>query len=129
MQVLSRIEPQRRRIALVALAALVAAVALAVIARPAGAAPLETTVARSCPGFKVLHNDRIGAAIFPAGTYTITNEDAGLTCKSSVELFARFLEDYDGVLPTPWKVAPEASGKSSFTRGALPGFSVELTKQ
>jgi hypothetical protein len=127
MQELSRIEPRRGHIALTALVALLAVVALAVVARPAGAAPGATETPKPCPNFRVLHNDRIGPAVFPAGNYTITLEDSSLTCKSGGELFARFLEDYDGVLPTPWKVAPEASGKSSFTRGALPGFSVELT--
>jgi hypothetical protein len=124
MQALSRSEPRRGRIALVALVGLLAATALAFAARPAGAAPAAT-----CPGFRVLHNDRIGAAVFPAGTYTVTNEDASLTCKSSAELFARFLEDYDGVLPTPWKVMSEGSGKAAFGRGTQPGFSVALTKK
>lgn len=105
---------------------MLAALALLVAARPAGAAP-TTPTPKACPGFRVLHNDRIGPAVFPAGTYTITLEDESLTCKSGAELFARFLEDFDGILPAPWKVAPEASGKSAFTRGALPGFSVELT--
>jgi hypothetical protein len=127
MQALSRIEPRHGRTALAALVALLAIVALALVARPAGAAPTPTQTPKACPGFRVLHNDRIGPAVFPAGNYAITLEDSSLTCKSGAELFARFLEDYDGVLPTPWKVAPEASGKSSFTRGALPGFSVELT--
>jgi hypothetical protein len=128
MQALSQFEPRRRRIALLTLVALLAATALALAARPAGAAPLETTATKSCPGFKVLHNDRIGAAVFPAGTYTVTNEDAGLTCKSSAELFARFLEDFNGILPAPWKTVAEGSGKASFTRASQPGFSVALTK-
>jgi hypothetical protein len=125
MQALSQFEVRRGRIALLALVALLAATALALAARPAGAA----TATKSCPGFKVLHNDRIGAAVFPAGTYTVTNEDAGLTCKSSAELFARFLEDFNGVLPTPWKTVAEGSGKASFTHASQPGFSVALTKK
>ncbi|MBS1883602.1 MAG: hypothetical protein JSS97_11680 [Actinobacteria bacterium] len=127
MQALSRIEPRRGRIALVALIGLCAAVALALAARPAGAAapPAKPT---ACLGFRVLHNDRIGAAVFPAGSYTITLQDPSLDCKSSAELFARFLEDYDGVLPKPWTVANEGSGKAAFLRnGTSPGFSVELT--
>jgi hypothetical protein len=82
---------------------------------------------KACPGFSVLHNDRIGTAVFPAGTYTVNLEDPSLNCKSSAELFARFLEDWDGNLPKPWTVAGEASGKASFNRGSLGGFSVELT--
>jgi hypothetical protein len=126
MQALSRSEPRRGHIVVLALVGLVAAVALAVAARPAGAATPTT-----CPGFRVLHDDRIGAAVFPAGSYTITLQASNLTCKSSAELFARFLEDYDGVLPTPWQVANEGSGKASFLRAVsgseVPGFAVELT--
>jgi hypothetical protein len=124
MQALSRFGPRRGCIALLVLIGLLTATALALAARPADAAPAST-----CPGFRVLHNDRIGAAVFPTGTYTVTNEDSSLTCKSSAELFARFLEDYDGILPTPWKVVSEGSGKAAFGRGALPGFSVALTKK
>jgi len=126
MQELSRIEPRRGRIALVALIGLLAATALALVARPAAAANPTT-----CPGFRVLHNDRIGAATFPAGSYTVTLQDTSLDCKSSAALFARFLEDYDGVLPKPWVVSNEGPGKASFLRaisgGTIPGFSVELT--
>lgn len=126
-QALSRTGPRRSRALTIAFGALIAALALAVLARPAGAAP-KTPTPKPCPSFRVLHNDRIGPAVFPAGDYTITLEDESLTCTRGGELFGRFLEDFDGVLPTPWKVAPEASGQSSFLRGALPGFSVELTK-
>jgi hypothetical protein len=126
MQELSRSEPRRGRTVVLALIGLLAAVALAFAARPAGAATATT-----CPGFRVLHNDRIGTAIFPAGTYTITLQAASLDCKSSAALFARFLEDYDGVLPKPWAVSNEGSGKASFLRtvtgGTVPGFAVELT--
>jgi hypothetical protein len=123
----SRFGPRRAGALTLALGALLVALALVFAARPAGAAPTPTETPKACPGFRVLHNDRIGPAVFPAGTYAITLEDKSLTCKAGGELFARFLEDFDGVLPTPWKVSPEASGKASFTRGALPGFSVELT--
>jgi hypothetical protein len=125
---LSRFEPRRSRATLIALGALIAI--LVVAARPAGAVPPPALPApKPCPSFSVLHNDRIGAAVFPAGSYAITLEAPSLTCKSGGELFARFLEDFDGVLPTPWKVAPEGSGKSAFLRGTQPGFSVELTKK
>jgi hypothetical protein len=122
MQGLSRIEPRRGRTVILAIAGLVVAAALILSARPAGAAAPAT-----CPSFRVLHNDRIGAAVFPAGNYTITLEDSTLTCKSGGELFARFLEDFDGNLPKPWKPVAEGSGKASFTRGTLPGFSVTLS--
>jgi hypothetical protein len=124
MQALSRIEPRHGRTAIVAVVAILAAFGVMLLSRPAGAA-----TPTSCPGFRVLHNDRIGAAVFPAGTYTVNIEGEGLNCKSSAELFARFLEDYDGNLPKPWKVSGEASGKAAFLKGAEAGFSVELTKK
>jgi hypothetical protein len=129
IHVLSRFEPPRSRGALIALGALIAAVALAFGARPAAAAtmPAAAPATKSCPSFRVLHDNRIGAAVLPAGNYMITLEDTSLTCKSGAELFARFLEDFDGVLPAPWKVAPESSGKAAFPRGSRPGFSVALT--
>jgi hypothetical protein len=127
MQELSRIEPRRGRIALIALIGLLAVAGLALAARPAGAAAPGANPT-TCPGFRVLHNDRIGAAVFPAGTYTVTIQDTSLNCKSSAALFARFLEDYDGVLPKPWIVANEGPGKAAFLRnGTSPGFAVELT--
>jgi hypothetical protein len=127
-QPVSLTRPRRSRALSIALGALIAALALAILARPAGAAVAPTATPKACPSFRVLHNDRIGPAVFPAGDYTITLEDESLTCTTGGTLFARFLEDFDGSLPAPWKVAPEASGKSSFLRGALPGFSVELTR-
>jgi hypothetical protein len=134
-QKISRTEPRRMQAVLIAAGALIALIAL-LAARPAGAAqapmkpaPAPAPSSKSCPSFSVLHNDRIGPAIFPAGKYTITLESASLDCKTGSELFARFLEDFDGVLPSPWKVSPEASGRASFLRGAVPGFSVELTKK
>jgi hypothetical protein len=104
---------------------LVAAFSLALIAALSivalnGAAP---AAAAPCPSFKVLHDDRIGAANLPAGSYEVTVE-AGLGCQAASQLFARFLQDWDGNLPKPWRVVAEGSGKASFTRGAMPGFSV-----
>ncbi len=99
----------------IALALLAALTALALsAATPASAA--------SCPSFRVLHDDRIGAAVLPAGNYEVTVE-TGLSCQAASQLFARFLEDWDGVLPKPWRVVAEGSGRVSFTRGDLPGFS------
>lgn len=97
-----------------ALVAALSVLALSVAA-PASAA--------TCPSFKVLHNDRIGPANLPAGTYTLTT-DAGLSCQAASQLFTRFLQDWDGNLPKPWRVVAEGTGKASFTRGSLPGFSV-----
>lgn len=99
------------------------ATALAALALSAAAAPAITPV--SCPSFKVLHDDRIGAAVLPAGSYRIeTAPAADLTCAAASKLFARFLEDYDGRLPAPWRVVAQGSGKATFDRGAQAGFSV-----
>jgi hypothetical protein len=79
--------------------------------------------ATSCSGFRVLHDDRIGPAVLPAGNYTIT-PSSGFACAAASKLFTRFLADYDGVLPKPWTVVAEGSGKASFKRGGAAGFSV-----
>lgn len=84
-----------------------------------------TASAATCPSFKVLHDDRIGPASLPAGSYEVT-VDTGLDCQAASKLFARFLQDWDGNLPKPWRVSAGGSGKASFTRSGLPGFSVSL---
>lgn len=108
---------QSKRLATTLGLALLAALAALAIA---GAAPSS---AASCPTFRVLHNDRIGAANLPAGNYEVTVEP-GLSCQASSQLLARFLQDWDGNLPKPWRVVANGTGKASFTRGGLPGFSV-----
>lgn len=111
---------QRKRLAAPFALALVVAFSLVVLTASGPAA------AAGCPSFRVLHNDRIGPANLPAGNYQVTVEP-GLSCPAASKLFARFLEDYDGVLPRPWQVVAEGSGKASFTRGGQPGFSVART--
>lgn len=105
----------KRLLVCLALSAAAAIAALALIA----AAPAS---AATCPSFRVLHNDRIGPASFPAGNYEVTTEP-GLSCKAASQLFARFLEDWDGNLPKPWRVVAEGSGVASFVGGPA-GFSV-----
>ncbi|MFL5834671.1 MAG: hypothetical protein ACJ76B_11940 [Solirubrobacterales bacterium] len=97
--------------------------ALAALAFGASSAVAKDT----CGGFKVLHDDRIGPAKLPAGTYSvIAAEDLG--CEAASKLFARFLQDWDGNLPRPWRVSAERSGVASFSRGGgLGGFTVRLT--
>jgi hypothetical protein len=85
-----------------------------------------SAAAATCPSFKVLHNDRIGAVNLPAGSYEVTTE-AGLSCQAASQLFARFLQDWDGNLPKPWRAVAEGTGQASFTRPGLPGFSVSRT--
>jgi len=98
--------------------------ALAALALTA-AAPAS---AATCPTFRVLHDDRIGAASLPAGNYEVT-VDTGLSCQASTRLLARFLADYDGALPKPWRLLAAGPGKASFTRGSLPGFSVKQVEK
>lgn len=93
-----------KRVAPTVLAALVLSVAFA----------STSTAATTCPSFHVLHNDSIGKVKIPAGMYSVA--PTGVTCKNSTTLIARFLGDYDGVLPDTWTVA--ASGKTvTFTKG------------
>jgi hypothetical protein len=96
-----------------------ALLSLAVLLPAASASAQSPTV---CPAtFHVLHNDSIGALKLQAGHYQVTVR-GGLSCARSSELFARFLEDYDGVLPRPWRINVAAA---SFNRGnGRVGFSV-----
>jgi hypothetical protein len=69
-----------------------------------------------CPGtFQVLHNDFIGNFAIPRGSYSITLLSVGrISCARAATLFARFLQDFDGILPRPWFLDPETG---SFMRG------------
>lgn len=98
------------------------ALAAALVALALGGAGKAS--AATCPTFEVLHNDRIGAASLPAGTYSVTTDDVGLSCQRASQLFARFLQDWDGNLPRPWRIVPDGIGKASFTRANQGGFSV-----
>jgi len=84
--------------ALLAGVAAIGAVALA--AAPAQAAPL------TCPGtFSVLHDDTIGFVAVPKGSYQLTTLDSSaLSCAAATAAFARFLQDFDGRLPSPWQL-------------------------
>ncbi|MDQ3725663.1 MAG: hypothetical protein M3335_07220 [Actinomycetota bacterium] len=111
-----RTTPRSRLAASLSLA-LVAALSLLALIGPGSAS------AADCPSFKVLHDDRIGPANLPAGSYEIKVK-AGLSCEEGSRLFTRFLQDWDGNLPKPWRVVAEGSGKASFTQDGQPGFSV-----
>jgi hypothetical protein len=77
-----------------ALLAVSAAAIAGLLLLPGGAS------AATCPSFRVLHNDRIGAASFPAGSYSMTTGTAAsVSCAAASKLFTSFLEDYDGRLP------------------------------
>jgi hypothetical protein len=70
-----------------------------------------------CPGtFQVLHDDHIGTFVVPSGQYLVTLLSVGrISCAKAAAYLARFLDDFDGVLPTPWFLDPETA---SFMRGA-----------
>jgi hypothetical protein len=113
------VRASRHRLAASFSLALIAALSL--LAPGAGSAS-----AAACPSFKVLHDDKIGAVSLPAGSYEVTT-DTGLSCQAASQLLARFLQDWDGNLPKPWRAVAEGSGQASFTRAGLPGFSVSRT--
>lgn len=81
----------------------------------------------SCPTFRVLHNDRIGALNLPKGNYNVTvlNGDK-LSCAASSKLFAEFLQDFDGKLRSPW-VVNVASKSFTKGKGSDTGFRVGKT--
>jgi hypothetical protein len=69
-----------------------------------------------CPGtFQVLHNDHIGTFVVPRGHYQITLLSVGrISCSQVSSYLARFLQDFDGILPEPWFLDPETG---AFMRG------------
>ncbi len=77
-----------------------ASAACALLAAPA---PAQTPAA--CPAtFAVLHDDRIGDLLLPAGDYTLTV--TGLSCTDAADHFRQFLQDFDGTLPRAWALDP-----------------------
>jgi hypothetical protein len=92
----------------------------------AGAAPAQTPAA--CPStFAVLHDDRIGPLALPQGNYTITILDPSrFSCAAAADRFRQFLQDFDGVLPSPWQLDPATA---TFTGPSGQGFSVALASQ
>jgi len=79
-----------------------------------------------CPNaFRVLHNDHIGKLSLRKGSYTIsvTNQNR-LSCQRASNLFAKFLQDFDGKLPNGWKVKVRQSG---FVKSPQKGFFVKRT--
>lgn len=71
---------------------------------------------RVCPGsFRVLHRDRVGRLILPAGPYLVTLlPGRGMSCGRASRLFTAFLNLPSGRLPRPWVVV---SASGTFTRG------------
>lgn len=110
---------QTRRALIFALAVLASAVAVFATTDRADAST-------KCPNtFRVLHDDHVGKLSLPAGSYTITviNEKK-LSCGNASDLFAKFLQDFDGKLPDGWNVKPKKSG---FKKSSQVGFFVKRT--
>ena len=104
------------------------AIALAIplaafLATPGTASAAQTT----CPNtFQVLHDDHIGKLELRKGHYTITLLKAGRpSCSRAAKLFAKFLQDFDGNLPDPWKVVP---AKKRFVRGNNTGVGFQVSR-
>jgi Protein of unknown function (DUF2510) len=114
--------PSYRRAALGAVAVLALAGAVMAGAPPAPAQ--AQAPAGGCPAlFHVLHDDRVGSLVLPAGQYRITPFGPRATrCADAPDLLRQFLQDWDGRLPRPWVV--DAPGQA-FRRGDS-GFSVAL---
>jgi hypothetical protein len=106
-----------------AAAALVGVLALAPGASAAPSQPCNGT-------FEVLHNDHIGRLALPAGPYDI-RVSGGLACGTASSLLTSFLQDYDGVLPRPWRFSVRGSGLALFfsSPGGQPAFSVRFASR
>jgi hypothetical protein len=101
----------------------VLATALAACALLAAPAPAQTPA--TCPAtFAVLHDDRIGELLLPAGAYTLTV--TGISCADAADYFRQFLQDFDGVLRAPWALDPATA---TFTGPAGQAFSVARAAQ
>src|SRR5919108_234012 len=83
---------------------------------------------RRCPGtFRVLHRDRIGWLMLPAGPYIVTLLSNRPSCRSASRLFRQFLNDPDGRLPRPWVLNPK-SGTFTRGKGSKRGFRVKPSR-
>ena len=75
--------------------------------------------------YHVVAPDHIGKLRLPAGIYQIqTNSGTNfLSCSRAAYLFTGFLDDFDGVLPRPWKMEVAGPGNALFKRGRGQSFS------
>ncbi len=88
--------------------------ALLAVPRSAPAQSAESDFA-ACPGtFHVLHDDRVGALLLRAGMHDLA-VSGDVTCAQAPKLLAGFLQDWDGRLPSPWKVV---AADGEFLRGS-----------
>jgi hypothetical protein len=101
------------------LAIVLSACACALAGPPAGGGGARSPATSvTCPTtFSVRHDDHIGSMTVPEGPYAITVLSYGaLSCGRAFDRFARFLQDFDGVLPSPWTL--DAS-TGTFQRGGV----------
>jgi hypothetical protein len=79
-----------------------------------------------CPAtFRVLNNDKIGSFSLRRGNYNVWVR--GLSCPRASRLFARFLQDFTGVLPRPW-VLNTTTGAFTRGRGGSVGLRVKRVR-
>ena len=98
--------------------------ALAIAAPGTASAQASDAGFGACPTFRVLHNDRIGPAVLPQGTYEIKLLIPNFTCQNASKRFTEFLKDFDGKLPSPWAVIAKDTGIAIFTRSGQNAFRV-----
>jgi hypothetical protein len=98
------------------------ALTLAVATALAAAAPAHARAPRPCAAtFHVLHDDAVGELRVPAGQYHLAVD--AVSCARASQLFAEFLDDFNGVLPRPWRYSVAAPGRGTF-RGRGDRFTV-----
>jgi len=82
---------------------------------PSGGGSGTHPTGNRCPdSFRVLHNDSIGRLRLRKGSYRITLVGSGISCQRAAQLFSSFLDDFEGTLPRPWRLAVQTA---TFTRG------------
>ena len=77
----------------------------------------RTDAAASCQGigFTVLHNDRSGGLVLPAGPYKVSSPD--FSCKTASSYFTTFLNKYQGPIPG-WTGTQLGYGYGTYTNDA-----------
>ncbi len=98
-----------------------------VLASSAAAATASCSGSSSASSFTVLHNDRSGGVILPAGLYRISSPN--LACRTAGTYFTTFLAKYNGKIPG-WTGKPFAVGYGKFSKnGSALNFTVKLIKR
>jgi hypothetical protein len=79
-----------------------------------GTSPSDGTQCRNV--FTVLHNTKIGRLPLRKGRYVITRLKSGRSpsCGAAANLLSQFLQRYNGVLPSPWRLNAQTG---TFARG------------